>query len=297
MMTASPSALAHAYRFDARRKARKLGNTARRIRSPRHPVAIEAMMEQATRRLVSLYAKAVLPIALAGARKIGRTPPEERTDARQLTDKEAASAAKKVSSHMRAVARRAFQRGIPAYEARSKVAADRVRGHSQRELDRLGLKVKKEPEVKHLVDGWRKDNVAKVQGLADRQITRLEGILATGENRSIAALEGEIKNQLEDVSDSQAAYIARNQVVKLNAQINRHRAEAARSASYIWTTQGDDRVRDEHDALDGEEFEYDGPGDPEEGHPGEAPNCRCLAYPVPAANDDPEYAEDVEDTD
>ncbi len=252
------------------------------------------MMEQATRRFVSLYTKAVLPLALAAARKIGRQPVEERHDAKPPP---AAKIAKAVSSQMRTVARRAFQRGIPAFEARSKIAADRVRGHSQRELDRLGLKVKKEPELKHLVDGFRKDNVAKVQGLADRQINRLEGILADGENRTIAALENEIKSQLEDVSDSQSAFIARNQVVKLNAQINRHRAEAANSESYVWTTQGDDRVRDEHADLDGETFDYDSDGDPEEGHPGDAPNCRCLAYPIPAAFDDDTIAEDVEDTD
>ncbi len=45
--------------------------------------------------------------------------------------------------------------------------------------------------------------------------------------------------------------------------------------TYIWNTQGDDKVRPEHEALDGEERNwYDSP------RPGEEYGCRCNASPV-----------------
>ena len=44
---------------------------------------------------------------------------------------------------------------------------------------------------------------------------------------------------------------------------------------YIWVTVGDDKVRPEHEALDGEiRTWYDTP------HPGEAYGCRCHAESV-----------------
>lgn len=48
-----------------------------------------------------------------------------------------------------------------------------------------------------------------------------------------------------------------------------------KNETYIWNTQGDDKVRPEHEALDGEERSwYDSP------HPGEEYGCRCSASPV-----------------
>jgi SPP1 gp7 family putative phage head morphogenesis protein len=44
---------------------------------------------------------------------------------------------------------------------------------------------------------------------------------------------------------------------------------------------GDERVRDEHEGLDGEQFDYDDL--PSEGLPGEPIQCRCYAEPVLSA--------------
>lgn len=49
---------------------------------------------------------------------------------------------------------------------------------------------------------------------------------------------------------------------------------ADRGQAWIWRTQGDDRVRPEHAALEGRMFQA-GERDPNEGEPGDAPNCRC----------------------
>ncbi len=49
---------------------------------------------------------------------------------------------------------------------------------------------------------------------------------------------------------------------------------------YIWCTMKDERVRDTHAAREGEIFNWHVP--PEDGHPGEAHNCRCWAEPYVA---------------
>lgn len=81
-----------------------------------------------------------------------------------------------------------------------------------------------------------------------------------------------------DVSESRAELIARDQTLKLNGAINRARQEGAGIDRYVWSTSGDERVREEHDALDGETFSWDSP--PEPGHPGQDFQCRCVAIPV-----------------
>lgn len=60
--------------------------------------------------------------------------------------------------------------------------------------------------------------------------------------------------------------------------INQLRQEDLGIEGYVWTTQGDHKVRPSHAALEGEVFRWDHP--PGEGHPGQTPNCRCRAVPV-----------------
>ncbi len=81
-----------------------------------------------------------------------------------------------------------------------------------------------------------------------------------------------------DVSESRAELIARDQTLKLNGEIAATRQQAAGVDRYVWSTSQDDRVREEHAALEGETFEWTSP--PEPGHPGEDFQCRCIAIPV-----------------
>jgi len=80
-----------------------------------------------------------------------------------------------------------------------------------------------------------------------------------------------------NVSESRAALIARDQTLKLNGQMMKVRQQNAGITSYTWSTSGDDRVRDEHAALEGEQFDWTSP--PAPGHPGEDIQCRCVAIP------------------
>jgi SPP1 gp7 family putative phage head morphogenesis protein len=86
------------------------------------------------------------------------------------------------------------------------------------------------------------------------------------------------------VSGSRAELIARDQTLKLNGQISATRQQRAGVESYTWSTSLDDRVRDEHAELEGQQFDWLNP--PEVGHPGEDINCRCVAIPVIAELDD-----------
>jgi len=80
-------------------------------------------------------------------------------------------------------------------------------------------------------------------------------------------------------------------VLKLNAQITQVRHEAAGVTEFIWRTSKDERVRADHEILDGKRFRYDEPPivDRRRGDralPGVYFQCRCIAEPVIPGFDD-----------
>lgn len=81
-----------------------------------------------------------------------------------------------------------------------------------------------------------------------------------------------------------AMRIARDQVGKLAAQVNADRQQAIGCTSFTWRTAGDNRVRDSHRKLEGQQFEWDDlPIDEDTGEtiaPGDAIQCRCYADPI-----------------
>lgn len=80
------------------------------------------------------------------------------------------------------------------------------------------------------------------------------------------------------VTEARAEVIARDQIGKLYGQINADRQRAAGVLKFVWRTSRDNRVRQEHEDLEGRVFNYDDP--PEIGLPGEPIQCRCYAEPV-----------------
>lgn len=87
-----------------------------------------------------------------------------------------------------------------------------------------------------------------------------------------------------DVSESRAELIARDQTLKLNGAITEIRQTNAGVTEYVWSTSLDERVREEHAALEGQTFSWDSA--PDVGHPGEDFQCRCVAVPVIAELED-----------
>ena len=86
------------------------------------------------------------------------------------------------------------------------------------------------------------------------------------------------------VTKSRAKLIARDQIGKMNSEFSRVRQPGLGITHYQWSTAQDERVREEHADLDGQTFSWSEP--PDEGHPGTAIQCRCVALPV--FNLDPE---------
>jgi SPP1 gp7 family putative phage head morphogenesis protein/excisionase family DNA binding protein len=74
-----------------------------------------------------------------------------------------------------------------------------------------------------------------------------------------------------------AGLIADDQVGTLNLDLNQIRSEAAGVAKFRWITQGDDRVRESHEAVNGQVFTWaEGAPSLDGALPGEEINCRCM---------------------
>lgn len=73
--------------------------------------------------------------------------------------------------------------------------------------------------------------------------------------------------------------IVGDQIAKLHADLNKARMTSAGITDFRWITRRDDRVRPEHEAIDGDVFSW-ASGHPTEGLPGEPYGCRCFAEAV-----------------
>lgn len=137
-----------------------------------------------------------------------------------------------------------------------------------------------EPWLEARIADFTAANVSLIRTIPSRYFDDLE-------NRLIADLRAgtrweEIAPDLEErygVSESNAERIARDQVGKFYGELNRARQQDVGVTRYTWRTARDNRVRDSHERLEGTSHTWEGGGDPEEGHPGEAINCRCQGEP------------------
>lgn len=125
-------------------------------------------------------------------------------------------------------------------------------------------------------------NASLIKSLSDEMVKRVER--ATYD----AILQGKTATQLRKdlteqfgIADSRAKLIARDQTAKLTSDLNRVRHQQAGIKSYIWTTSHDERVRERHRRLDGNEYEYGKSTGAEQGlPPGQPIQCRCVARAV-----------------
>jgi SPP1 gp7 family putative phage head morphogenesis protein len=172
-------------------------------------------------------------------------------------------------------------------EARGVVwnSAQDVNGRNVAEMRRLiGVNPKLDTRSQDTLDQYARKNVQLIRNLADDALARIEKTIQ--ENRGLRHEEiADLLDDQEDVVGNRAALIARDQVSKLNANLTRVRCEECGIDEYIWTTSGDERVRDTHRANDEKRFRFDSPP-PETGNPGEDVNCRCTQFPVVAGLED-----------
>lgn len=142
-----------------------------------------------------------------------------------------------------------------------------------------------------LQQAWVRQNIDLIK-VPDRIKSVLERELSGPLERGLRVEEimADLQQQF-GFDQRRAELIARDQTLKLSGQLQEERQTQAGIKRYVWTTSGDERVREDHERLDGQVFSWDDPpitnwsevqrGKPaRRGHPGSDYNCRCSADPV-----------------
>jgi SPP1 gp7 family putative phage head morphogenesis protein len=155
---------------------------------------------------------------------------------------------------------------------------------------------------------FRNDNVKLIESIPAQLLDEVDKTIenAWAKGQRVEVLRTEVQKRF-DVSKSRADLIARDQVLKLNAQITKSRQTSAGIVEYVWTTSHDERVRgnpdgkypdsdSDHYSLDGTRQRWDVPPVTNRktgatNHPGEDYQCRCVAVPVVSFLEDPDLDE------
>ena len=159
----------------------------------------------------------------------------------------------------------AAQRQLFARQARAALGIDPV------------LLDKKIPTI---IDHFVGQNVSLIKTLGSNTFDQVEKMTTRAVTSGIRHEElAEDLMDRFDISERHARLIARDQIGKLTADVAQSRAQDLGVRQFIWETVGDERVRPEHEDLEGQTFDYD-EGAPEEGMPGDPTCCRCSASPL-----------------
>jgi SPP1 gp7 family putative phage head morphogenesis protein len=125
---------------------------------------------------------------------------------------------------------------------------------------------------------WARVNVDLIKSIESKYFDEITDLVVRQVQDGRVDLQKIIADRY-GVSRSRAKLIARDQTAKLNSRITERRQRELGVTRYVWSTSGDERVRPEHQRLDGKTRRWDDPH-PTEGHPGWAVQCRCTAAPV-----------------
>lgn len=136
-----------------------------------------------------------------------------------------------------------------------------------------------EPWLEPVMSAWSKANASLITTIPQRALGDVERAVTEAWRRGLSTRG--LSALLEErfgVTARRAELIARDQVGKLNGQLNGVRQAAAGIERYRWRTARDPRVRQEHAEREGDVFSWAEP--PPGGHPGQPINCRCSPEPV-----------------
>lgn len=143
-------------------------------------------------------------------------------------------------------------------------------------------------KAKKVFDRALRENIRLIRSVAEESLFGAPGgrkgvkhVIEQGiaEGRLTSDITKEIEQRFA-VARSRAELIARDQVGSVNAAMTSEKFTNAGIIEFIWTTGNDNRVREEHEAINNESFAYAAGGHPTEGLPGEPIQCRCVQTPV-----------------
>lgn len=130
-----------------------------------------------------------------------------------------------------------------------------------------------------LLSDWTRAGAGLIKGIDETQAAEVARLVKNAQASGLGA--DALAEQIAargNVAQSRARLIARDQVGKLNGEIAQRRQTSLGIVEYTWQTANDERVRPLHKARQGKVFKWAEP--PEDGKPGEAINCRCVARPI-----------------
>ncbi len=138
------------------------------------------------------------------------------------------------------------------------------------------------------MDAYVTRNVALIRSIPVQLQEQVEQTIREGMSQGVhvAALRKRVAERFS-VAESRAELIARDQTLKLAAQLTQVRSQEAGIKGYTWRVsggpRGDGRVRPIHLELEGSHQTWDNPPetneDGDQNHPGEDYQCRCTAEP------------------
>jgi SPP1 gp7 family putative phage head morphogenesis protein len=152
----------------------------------------------------------------------------------------------------------------------------------RRQLQRaMGIDLQADPNYGPVMDAWRKRNVVLIQSLAMDKVARVHAVLRESGALRVEQIQRRIADET-GATQSRAALIARDQVLKLHSEVTEVQHRAAGITRFEWSTSGDERVRKSHRELEGKQFDYAHPPvvDGEKSLPGRVFQCRCVAVPL-----------------
>ena len=134
-------------------------------------------------------------------------------------------------------------------------------------------------DVRPHIDAAMLRSANLVKGITDQYATRLAAdvMKAAMQGTRAADLAKELTANYE-WGRKRAKLIARDQIAEWNGQLNKIRQEQVGIEKYVWSSSLDERVRPLHQQYEGQTFFWNDP--PEDGPPGTAINCRCVARAV-----------------
>lgn len=222
---------------------------------------------------------------IVGMLRQERAEDERREAAAEATRSDAGPRSKEAQ----ALIDRAARQAAAAFEPRqitavAKKFGTRTSEHQKRQLDAevraavgVPLAMLEAPIVAKL-EGFAALNVDLIKTVSERYFDRLRlDVTEAFESGMHPETLAELFVERDGMAENDARRIARDQIGKLNGQLNEERQKGMGVSGYTWRTANDNRVRDEHTEREGQHYEWSDP--PEDGHPGEAIQCRCFAEP------------------